>query len=365
MVSNPPAARPLSLSHDVDYRSIADARFVQEVLDRRLEVVKGDAWSTRSELTDAPGETILDLSYYHSATNERLIELDGAIAQLMLHERSLVVRMAAIDAAHAASGLKLLREGLPEAADTEIEVAVRFWWWQSPVAQQMTRMIPALSWDEISNNYAKATLGPIGELTDWEEGPPAGGRLLLWHGPSGTGKTTALRSLAWSWRSWAELQFITDPEEFLGNPSYLMRITSGHHHSRDGTPSGRWRVLVLEDAGEFLATDARQIAGQGLSRLLNVCDGVLGQATKTLILVTTNEPLKSIHPALSRAGRCLSQIEFKPLDEAEIEAWCDVQGIDPPEGSRASLADLYAHLNGSFTNKTRDEGFGFGGVVAA
>ena len=32
-----------------------------------------------------------------------------------------------------------------------------------------------------------------------------GGRLILWHGEPGTGKTHALRALAWEWRKWCTL----------------------------------------------------------------------------------------------------------------------------------------------------------------
>src|ERR1700733_11704630 len=108
----------------------------------------------------------------------------------------------------------------------------------------------------------------------------------------------------------------------------------------------RWRIVVLEDAGEFLGPDARQLKGHALSRLLNVCDGVLGQAMRALVLVTTNEPLRHLHPALARPGRCLDEIAFERFDRHEVAAWCARHDADPPNVHTASLADLYAHLDG-------------------
>ena len=44
------------------------------------------------------------------------------------------------------------------------------------------------------------------------------------------------------------------------------------------------------------------VAGQGLSRLLNVSDGLLGEGLRAVVLVTTNEPLRRLHPAVVRPG---------------------------------------------------------------
>ena len=57
-----------------------------------------------------------------------------------------------------------------------------------------------------------------------------------------------------------------------------------------------WRLLVLEDTGELLSADARDRAGQGLSRFLNVVDGLIGQGLRVLVLVTTNERSESSIP---------------------------------------------------------------------
>ena len=69
----------------------------------------------------------------------------------------------------------------------------------------------------------------------------------------------------------------------------------------DDDDSG-WRLLILEDTGELLALDARYQTGQGLSRLLNVVDGLIGQGLRVVVLVTTNEPLRHDPPGGLPAG---------------------------------------------------------------
>src|SRR6185437_13489473 len=65
---------------------------------------------------------------------------------------------------------------------------------------------------------------------------------------------------------------------------------------------------------------AKERSGQGLARLLNLTDGLLGQGLSLLIVLTTNEPLERLHPAVVRPGRCIAQIEVGTLNEAEARA---------------------------------------------
>jgi ATP-dependent 26S proteasome regulatory subunit len=103
--------------------------------------------------------------------------------------------------------------------------------------------------------------------------------------------------------------------------------------------------VVLEDAGEFLAPDAKQTSGQALSRLLNICDGALGQATRSLVLATTNEHVRTLHPALARPGRCLANVEYQALNGEEIRQWCALHGLELAERTTATIAELYAQAD--------------------
>src|SRR5260370_30164255 len=96
-----------------------------------------------------------------------------------------------------------------------------------------------------------------------------------------------------------------------------VRLERTHRHSSEVSPDfqesaepERWRLLILEDSGEMMRIDAKKSLGQGLSRLLNISDGILGQGTRTMILITTNEELGKLNRAITRPGRCLSEIRF-------------------------------------------------------
>ena len=107
-----------------------------------------------------------------------------------------------------------------------------------------------------------------------------------------------------------------------------------------------WRLLILEDTGELLSADARMQAGQGLSRFLNVVDGLIGQGLRILVLVTTNEELGRLHPAISRPGRCASNVLFTRMPVEQANAWLSERENESTVTEPRTLAELYALVEG-------------------
>ena len=105
-------------------------------------------------------------------------------------------------------------------------------------------------------------------------------------------------------------------------------------------------LLMLEDAGELLSADARALVGQGLSRFLNVVDGLIGQGLRVLVLVTTNEEIRRLHPAVARPGRAAANVSFVRLDVDEANGWLDARGVADRVSSPTSIATLYALAEG-------------------
>ena len=241
------------------------------------------------------------------------------------------------------------RTAYPEPQAKEARVPVNFSFMTRQGIGQYMRHLSVPAWEEIRGNYTAPVQEALNDLMAYR--PKSAGQLVLWQGPPGTGKTYALRALAWEWRDWCSMQFITDPDRFFGEGGeYIMSTVLNDDtppYSGEGE-SQRWRLLVLEDAGELLTVDARKEVGQGLSRLLNLVDGFLGQGLRLLVLITTNEPISRLHPAVIRVGRCSSQITFEELTPAERVAWLRAHDVEEsPKGGR--LADLWeqvAHKRG-------------------
>src|SRR5438874_388742 len=79
-------------------------------------------------------------------------------------------------------------------------------WMQAQRGRGRTsRSIEVPAWHEIAANYPASLRSALAPLLDAAWRPDGNGRLLLWHGVPGTGKTFALRALAWEWRDWCSL----------------------------------------------------------------------------------------------------------------------------------------------------------------
>jgi hypothetical protein len=321
-----------------------------------------------------------------------VLELEGALVQIGLYSGSVFAMAAADDEARVTAALDRLHEVLPAPDPSSAhEVTVTFWTYGPHGPMPSWRSIAVPSWDDIEPNYTGATRSGLAAIMSNFQ-PAHGGQLVLWHGNAGTGKTFALRALAWQWREWCDFHYIVDPDSLFGEhadylmsvllqPSYMgVTVASSHgfiHQapmfagrmemnetaSADGDEeddgAGKaWRVLVLEDTGELLSADARVSMGQGLSRFLNVVDGLIGQGLRVLVLVTTNEPIRRLHPAVARPGRCAANIEFLPLGAEEASAWLESRGSDARVAGASTIAELFARLEGIDPGEQPLIGFG-------
>ena len=75
-------------------------------------------------------------------------------------------------------------------------------------------------------------------------------------------------------------------------------------------------------------------------------DGLLGAGLRTIVLVTTNEPIGRLHPAVVRPGRTWEQVEFSALSVPEAAAWLAARNPDASANRPLTIAELFALADG-------------------
>jgi hypothetical protein len=346
------------LSHEYKAGFAYWAGFLKDVIELELPHERFVHWDTTASSLD---ELLVYATHssklsWGSAALLDLEEEAGCFAAVSLSSGGVSVHLASATTAALAAGEAFLRERLPERVATEDQtVPISFWSYGSCGPGETSRSIDVPTWADIRGNYPAGVAGQLERLMRPDYRPDGRGQLILWVGEPGTGKTYSLRALAWQWRTWCSFHYVTDPETFFGRPDYMLHVILEDEYDEDNEEK-RWKLLILEDTGELLAADAKAQTGQGLSRLLNVVDGIIGQGLRVIVLVTTNDDLRQLHPAVSRPGRCLAKIEFAAFTPEEAEEWLARNGVDRDAGA-GTLASLFGAAAGEDESERLPVGF--------
>ncbi len=155
-------------------------------------------------------------------------------------------------------------------------------------------------------------------------------------GAPGTGKTTLLRTLS-AWLGDSHL-FYYMPANRFGDVSSgeVVKFWTGENQT-----SKLRKVLVLEDANSILLHRSSENRDQ-VATLLNLTDGILGDALGLQIICTMNGTTDEVDPALLRPGRLVAHREFKPLTGAAAIRLASFLGKPYPGANGITLAQIFA-----------------------
>lgn len=352
--------------------SLAELRFSELILENGLKFDVREKWDTRNPKFFRFLNTIDDKNIVASIIeetrenyailyweNENLVILD-------VGKKTVAVGIASKDRVGPFEIIGNLKKAFePEPDLTDGKIKVRFWYATNSGPRNVSRTISVPAWKNIQNNYEENTADQLRYLVEDFHGT-TGGQLIIMSGVPGTGKSYFLRALLYSWRDWCTAEYILDPENLFGGAQgymadVVLRDSYDEETEEMGDDSGKWKLLILEDSGELLVEDAKEHTGQGLSRLLNLVDGLIGQGLRVLVMITTNEEFTKLHPAVSRDGRCAASIEFRAFSREKASKWMNGSAPKLPDGKdKFTLAELFALTKGTTVKKLEKESAKFG-----
>ncbi|MCK9445484.1 ATP-binding protein [bacterium] len=158
--------------------------------------------------------------------------------------------------------------------------------------------------------------------------------LFLFHGDSGTGKTTYIRKL---------ISMLSEKKTIIYIPSYMMGSIADPELISFISNFTK-TILLLEDAENVLTKHAEERT-QAVANILNMTDGLLNDSLELQIIATFNVESKSIDPALTRAGRLVVNQKFKALSVPDANRLSKHINSNRVFDKPVTLAEIYEGNN--------------------
>jgi SpoVK/Ycf46/Vps4 family AAA+-type ATPase len=154
--------------------------------------------------------------------------------------------------------------------------------------------------------------------------------IILLHGDPGTGKTSYIKYLTTLVGDKKILFIPPSMAEMLSEPS-IIPFLMDHRNS----------ILIIEDAERVIADREGNGSPSGVSNILNLTDGILGDCLSIQIIATFNMKREKIDQALLRKGRLIAEHKFENLSVENTNKLFKHINKDVVTTIPMSLADIY------------------------
>ena len=189
-----------------------------------------------------------------------------------------------------------------------------------------------------SENYSSEVNAQYPLIVKQLSSSSPGGRLLVLEGPPGTGKTHFIRSVISSSANEKTVFILLDYQSASSVSGSELLNTLLNFKSSIGKKS---ITFIIEDADHFLHTRDNDNINV-ISSLLNLTDGIIGDALDIRVIASTNISLENIEAALIRPGRLMNRLFFGPLDPTQCGSiFYRLTGQEKQFSSSHMLCEMY------------------------
>jgi hypothetical protein len=172
--------------------------------------------------------------------------------------------------------------------------------------------------------------------------------IILLHGDPGTGKTSYIKHLT-SLILDKDILFIPPSmAEMLSEPT-IIPFLMDHKNS----------ILIIEDAERVIGDREGNGSPAGVSNILNLTDGILGDCLNIQVVATFNMKREKIDKALLRKGRLIAEHKFEKLPIDETNKLLKSLGKSNISEEPMCLADIYNIDAEVYKTETKANKIGF------
>jgi hypothetical protein len=172
--------------------------------------------------------------------------------------------------------------------------------------------------------------------------------IILLHGDPGTGKTSYIKHLTTLVKDKDILFIPPSMAEMLSEPT-IIPFLMDHKNS----------ILIIEDAERVISDREGNGSPAGVSNILNLTDGILGDCLNIQVIATFNMKREKIDQALLRKGRLIAEHKFEKLSVVETNKLLTHLGKDQVVGEGMVLADIYNIDTEVFKTSNKGNKIGF------